>query len=552
MGNNLLSKFVPYELKREQEYAVSEIWKRFENNINPICALPIGGGKTIIACTIIKKMIQEGARRFLILAKYSNLKDPWENELNMFGIKYVRFHGKERIGRRVDGRYFLGQNNVMLTTHDTAALDIEYLLGVENFDLVIIDEIHAFNNAKKLTNKTIQLSRIVSFRKLYLTATPIQNTPLELGLLYVLLNKPEMIVNELQDARSMNSILKNEYDEAINKTIIIQHTSNENTVNIENRIINKNRIVLSIPIYQEMQNYLLENPESIFGKETNPFSKKCQQFLSHPNAIFKNNSIITKQINCGKVDAVLTIIERLPQREKIIIFSQYKDVLFRYSQQLKSIGKESIIVTGQDRGNSVNEKISRFKTTNIFNILLTTLFKSAEGINLPEANHVIILEFWWNPQRIIQAMGRIDRHNQKKDIFVYLLCYNQNGNMYMTEGYFLKHMIKKINHSKKVMPAQLELPEIKPFLNEYNFKEELKLFLNDFIKAPTNKKYKEEESSLRPVKKCEKDNLTEVEDFKNKAKQEQAKVDILEALMNALYQNSDNKKYDGIDLSSKH
>jgi hypothetical protein len=111
------------------------------------------------------------------------------------------------------------------------------------------------------------------------------------------------------------------------------------------------------------------------------------------------------------------------------------------------------------------------KKDNSFKVLLTTIFKSAEGLNLKEANHVIILEFWWNPQKIFQAIGRIDRSIQKKDIFVYLLCYNENNEVCKYE---------KNIEAQKVLKLQPDIPEIEIFSNELTFKDELNDFLYDF------------------------------------------------------------------------
>jgi SNF2 family DNA or RNA helicase len=144
----------------------------------------------------------------------------------------------------------------------------------------------------------------------------------------------------------------------------------------------------------------------------------------------------------------LAIIDNISKDDKIIIFSQFKDVLYHYHVLLKNNGYDSIMVTGEDRAES-NHKLQLFRHNNLFRILLTKLFKSSEGLNLKDANHVIILEFWWNPQKIIQAMGRIDRKNQEKNIFMYLLCYNKNGAMYAAELQVFDTMNKKNNRSKR-------------------------------------------------------------------------------------------------------
>eukprot|EP01017_Pseudomicrothorax_dubius_P043902 TRINITY_DN7377_c0_g1_i3.p2 TRINITY_DN7377_c0_g1~~TRINITY_DN7377_c0_g1_i3.p2 ORF type:complete len:110 (-),score=26.49 TRINITY_DN7377_c0_g1_i3:162-491(-) len=47
------------------------------------------------------------------------------------------------------------------------------------------------------------------------------------------------------------------------------------------------------------------------------------------------------------------------------------------------------------------------------------LYSRGVGLNLTEANHVIICDPWWNPAIEEQAVDRIHRIGQKRDVFVY-------------------------------------------------------------------------------------------------------------------------------------
>jgi SNF2 family DNA or RNA helicase len=97
------------------------------------------------------------------------------------------------------------------------------------------------------------------------------------------------------------------------------------------------------------------------------------------------------------------------RNEKAVIFSLYIDVIFAYKNLCEKWGYTVITLTGEDRGLIMKGKLIAFENITGNCVLLTTLQKSAEGLNFYFATHVIILEFWWNPQKIIQAMSRIDR-----------------------------------------------------------------------------------------------------------------------------------------------
>lgn len=104
----------------------------------------------------------------------------------------------------------------------------------------------------------------------------------------------------------------------------------------------------------------------------------------------------------------------------------------------------AITITGEDKGAILDKKLAEFKHSKNCRILITTLQKTSEGFNFDFATHIIILEFWWNPQKILQAMGRTDRKSQNNDIYTYLLCYHQNNNIIKEENIVFKTMQKKI------------------------------------------------------------------------------------------------------------
>ena len=46
---------------------------------------------------------------------------------------------------------------------------------------------------------------------------------------------------------------------------------------------------------------------------------------------------------------------------------------------------------------------------------------SAEGINLTAANHLVLVDSWWNESKMIQVSDRIHRILQTKQVYIYKL-----------------------------------------------------------------------------------------------------------------------------------
>jgi superfamily II DNA or RNA helicase len=197
------------ELSEVQKKAIDHIRQSFSKNINPVCALDMGLGKTFVACKIIQYILEEEpSSKILIIHKASQYDDPWCEELH--GIKiisleadeknkndiidpkyHIYIHGKDRTEKYFhNGKYRFPQNvNVILTSYDTARRDLEnsYYELSDMFDLIIFDEVHTVINYK-ITLAGRQLISLRSKHKLGITGTPFNNHTYDLSLLYFFLN----------------------------------------------------------------------------------------------------------------------------------------------------------------------------------------------------------------------------------------------------------------------------------------------------------------------------------------------------------------------------
>jgi superfamily II DNA or RNA helicase len=420
--------------------ALGHIYSSFKNNINPLCALGMGSGKTRIICKTISDIKQScPVCRILIAAKSTLFEDPWNQELKECGIVDESLAVDYLFGE--DRAQYLSENGVysfpnkiiLLTTYDTLVRDIENNRFDINapFSLAVIDEIQLIMNSKRLTKRCNTIAKLPASRKIALSGTPIQNDSLELGLIYLFLNNPLAF----SSARKLpDDVLKAALNDCLASNSVF-YDSGEKKEGFE-----KEEAVLCLPVNKE----LLAIAETI----KNP--KKRLMFLSNPNTLYYHFADKPKAPDCAKVEAVKTILS-VRRLQKCIIFSQFIDVLYAYEDVLTGMGMASVVITGKDKGKGLKEKMKVFEHSRHCNILLTTLQKSSEGLNLSFATHIIILEFWWNPQKLFQAMNRIDRKGQKHDIFIYLLCYHIEGKLINDEGIMYEAMAKKNEEANEVL-----------------------------------------------------------------------------------------------------
>lgn len=114
-------------------------------------------------------------------------------------------------------------------------------------------------------------------------------------------------------------------------------------------------------------------------------------------------------------------------KRKVIVFSEYVDTVKYVEEHLtKKFGGQIISVKGDLNKGKVIDIFSNFDTTyknqkNEYQILITT-DKMSEGVNLNRAGAVINVDIPWNPTRVIQRVGRINRISKK--VFDNLYIYN--------------------------------------------------------------------------------------------------------------------------------
>jgi superfamily II DNA or RNA helicase len=96
--------------------------------------------------------------------------------------------------------------------------------------------------------------------------------------------------------------------------------------------------------------------------------------------------------------------------KKVVLFSFYRNTLHYLSKRLKSDGFDSVVVHG---GMDKQEALDHFERPAGPNILLSSEV-AAEGVDLQFSSLVVNYDLPWNPAKIEQRIGRIDRIGQEE------------------------------------------------------------------------------------------------------------------------------------------
>ncbi|HPR33505.1 MAG TPA: SNF2-related protein, partial [Prolixibacteraceae bacterium] len=187
-----------------------------------ILADEVGLGKTIEAGIILSQQWAERKRSLLIICP-SNLRKQWSQELaDKFFLPSKILENKSFNEEIKNGNFNPFSNNeCIIICSFQFALSKEMYVKRTNWDLVIIDEAHRLRNVYKSTNRigTSIKNSILERKKVLLTATPLQNSILELyGLVSII---DDYIFGDLKSFKSQFSrLIDSENYEELRKRLV--------------------------------------------------------------------------------------------------------------------------------------------------------------------------------------------------------------------------------------------------------------------------------------------------------------------------------------------
>jgi SNF2 family DNA or RNA helicase len=125
----------------------------------------------------------------------------------------------------------------------------------------------------------------------------------------------------------------------------------------------------------------------------------------------------------AKLELLMDLLpEQLEEGRKILLFSQFTSMLALIEVELFKRGIPYAKLTGQTRKR--DEAIETFRS-GAASLFLISLKAGGVGLNLTEADTVILYDPWWNPAVEAQAADRAHRIGQDKPVFVYKLVTEQ-------------------------------------------------------------------------------------------------------------------------------
>jgi superfamily II DNA or RNA helicase len=122
----------------------------------------------------------------------------------------------------------------------------------------------------------------------------------------------------------------------------------------------------------------------------------------------------------SKVQRLVEALETAQEEgSKALVFSQWTSLLDLLEPPLREAGVAFTRLDGstRDRG----EVVARFQAPDGPPVMLISLRAGGSGLNLTAADHVFLMDPWWNPAVEAQAADRAHRIGQDRPVFIYRL-----------------------------------------------------------------------------------------------------------------------------------
>ena len=424
----------------------------YEHRMGGILADDMGLGKTVQALALLAHAIEkhraaapvEPFAPFLVVAPTSVISN-WAAEAKRFlpGAKVVTITettaGKTPLAERVAGAHLVLTSYTLLRMDEDAYVSYAAGLGSEEgpgtpgWGALLLDEAQFVKNTG---TRAWSIARAMPARtKIAMTGTPIENNLMELWALLAIVAdglfpsarafrdlyaRPAESGEDPAHAAATAARLRRRIRPLMlrrTKELVAAELPAKNDTRVNLPLAPGHRRIYDTHLQRERQKVLglLEDMDK------NRFT--IFQSLTLLRRLALDAALIDPDAYEGVTSAKREyLVERLPELlaggHRVLVFSQFTGYLKSIARALGEKGIDHLYLDGSTRNRA--EVIEAFRA-GAAPVFLISLKAGGFGLNLTEADHVFIMDPWWNPAAEQQAVDRIHRIGQEREVHVYRL-----------------------------------------------------------------------------------------------------------------------------------
>ena len=417
-------------LRSYQSFGAAWMGSLITAGFGAVLADDMGLGKTLQVLTLLQaRREQDPQAGSSLLVVPTSLLHVWQTQAAQFTpqLRVLILHGTGR-------KALLDQiaaADLVITTYPLLARDREILKEI-SWALVIVDE------AQTLKNPAAQMAKalrdIPAKGRLALTGTPMENSLQDLWTLF-----DWVVPGLLGDRKTFQTVFRTPIEKhgdaaaqaRLNRRLrpfLLRRTKEEVATELPPRTEIIERVEFAKP-----QQALYETVRSIMDIRVR--DAIAARGIGAARITILDALLKLRQVCCDpllvKIEAARDVRESAKRSRlkellqelvlegrRVLVFSQFVEMLDLISADLTALGIAHLSLTGQTQNrSSVLQEFSEGDAP----VFLLSLKAGGVGLTLTQADTVILYDPWWNPAVERQAMDRAHRIGQDKPVFIHRL-----------------------------------------------------------------------------------------------------------------------------------
>ena len=405
---------------------------------NGLIADKVGLGKTIQGiCGVYKMFLNKEVEKCIIIVP-STIKIKWGREVEKYlGIKFTMLEGDLTKRSELYRRWMAasGPDSLfIIVSYDTIKRDMDNYVQpyTRKKFAVIMDEVQKIKNVSSQRSKAC---RMFAENRLCVSKIGLSATYIETGLqdlFGVMLVVDETVFGNNFVSFQNNFLITNYMGKIVNYKNVEVATERMRYKSVRrNKEQVKDQLHAFLPkvnestVWVEMTSEQKKLEKDILKKTVDNIKnmEKAGKInmtsalteLNYLRQVAISAELIAEEnTSSAKIDALKEMLPEIIEEHKVVIFCFYTKFIDIMERELNAMGIKTIAMHGHRmEGDAKNRQryVDFFEKSKDVNVLLTSDILS-EGIDLPFATYVINTDLHWNPARMIQRCGRIDRLNQ--------------------------------------------------------------------------------------------------------------------------------------------
>lgn len=404
----------------------------------------VGLGKTIEVGMVLKEMDFRGTHQSFLVLTPAQLAPQWQGELkSKFDLDFVCNYDEDFKGFDAHDRIVASVDTAKSKSYKDQVLS-------RRWDVVVLDEAHCVRNHD--TQRYKLLEEIDYGNAYFATATPLQNDITDLfnitnliheGLLgsrkefkrrYLVDGDPTKVKNAEE--------LQNRLDQ-----IMIRTPREKTQIDFAKREVHKSRARPSPDerdlydgvteyvrnfyssegarhlVMKTLQKEVVSSPAAVSGTVRKWLNDGQREMSQYERSFLENILEFSEQIETTtKQEQLQSVIENAQEflsKTQVVVFTQFRATQDVIADGVRELGEAVYVVNGDYSSKEKDRIIAEFEEEG--GVLVAT-DSISEGRNLQFCNVLVNYDLPWNPMKVEQRIGRIDRIGQERDVHVFNLA----------------------------------------------------------------------------------------------------------------------------------